>query len=110
VYSNIRHQYPTQPIRQKSYPSIGQQQQILNNENIFQNLINKKCLEITENENTIGILQSLVDDIERALKTVSDKIMEQCKQKNISVAPQLPDNVKLNNIEQLNEDPTESFR
>jgi len=36
--------------------------------------------------------------------------MEQCKQNNISVIPQLPDNVKLNNIEQLNEDPTESFR
>ncbi len=109
MYSNVRHQYPTQPIRQKSSPSIVQQQ-ISNNENIFQNLIDKKCLEITENENTIGILHGLVDDIERALKTVSDKIMEQCKQKNISVAPKLPDHVKLNNIEQANEDPTESFR
>jgi uncharacterized protein (DUF342 family) len=108
VYSNIGHQYPIQPIRQKSYPLIGQQ--ISNNENIFQNLIDKKCSEITENENTIFILHRLVDDIERALKTVSDKIMEQCKQNNISVAPQLPDNVKLNNIEQLNEDSSESFR
>ncbi len=75
-----------------------------------ENLINNKCLEITENEKTIFILHHFVEDIERALKTVSDKIMEQCKQNNISVIPQLPDNVKLNNIEQLNEDPTESFR
>ncbi len=75
-----------------------------------ENLINQKCLEITEDENTILILQNFVDDIERALKIVSDKIMEQCKQKNISVIPQLPENVKLNNIEQSNEDPTESFR
>jgi hypothetical protein len=36
--------------------------------------------------------------------------MEQCKQNNICVVPQLPDNVKLNNVEQANEDPTESFR
>ncbi len=75
-----------------------------------ENLINQKCVEITEDENTILILQNFVDDIERALKIVSDKIMEQCKQKNISVIPQLPENVKLNNIEQNNEDPTESFR
>ncbi len=75
-----------------------------------ENLINQKCVEITEDENTILILQNFVDDIERALKIVSDKIMEQCKQKNISVIPQLPENVKLNNIEQSNEDPTESFR
>lgn len=75
-----------------------------------ENLINQKCVEITEDENTILILQNFVEDIERALKIVSDKIMEQCKQKNISVIPQLPENVKLNNIEQSNEDPTESFR
>jgi hypothetical protein len=56
------------------------------------------------------ILLKFVDDIERALKTVSDKIMEQCKMNNISIVPQLPDNVKLNNVEQPNEDPTESFR
>ena len=36
--------------------------------------------------------------------------MEQRKINNIRVIPQLPDNVKLNNIEQNNEDPTESFR
>lgn len=113
MYSNIRHQYPTpSPQRQRIYPLIGhqQQQQQHKNENLFQNLINIKCGEISENEETILILQNFVEDIERALKTVSDKIMEQCKINNISVIPQLPDNVKLNNTEQLNEDPTESFR
>lgn len=73
-------------------------------------MINNKCVEISENENTIRILQGFVEDIERALKTVSDKIMEQCKENNICVVPQLPDNVKLNNVEQLNEDPSESYR
>ena len=87
-----------------------QQQANLNNENSFQNMINAKCAEISENENTIRTLHNFVDDIERALKTVSDKIMEQCKINNTSVIPQLPDNVKLNNTEQLNEDPTESYR
>jgi hypothetical protein len=110
VHSNIRHQYQSQPIRQKSYPSTGQQQIISNTENFFQNIINKKSSEITENENTIITLHHFVDDIERALKTVSDKIMEQCKQKNICVTPKFPENVKLNNIEQSNEDSTESFR
>ncbi|CAF2417164.1 unnamed protein product [Rotaria sp. Silwood2] len=109
MYSNVRHQYPIQPIRQKSHSSTGQQT-ITNNENLFQNLINNKCAEIIENENTINILHCFVEDIERALKTASDKIMEQCKLNNISVIPQLPDNVKLNNTEQLNEDPCESFR
>jgi hypothetical protein len=105
VYSNIRPSYPSQSIRPKTSSITGQQ-----NENLFQNLITNKCAEIIEHENTIRILHQLVDDIERALKTVSDKIMEQCKQKNISVVPQLPDNVKLNNIEQQDEDSTESFR
>lgn len=108
MHSNVRHQYPLQPNRQKSYPLINQQQQ--SNENLFQNLIEKKSSEIIENDDTIFILHRLVDDIERALKTVSDKIMEQCKQNNIRVVPQLPDNVILNNIEQTNEDPTEAFR
>ncbi|CAF3546466.1 unnamed protein product [Rotaria sordida] len=114
MYSNVRHQYPPQSTRQKLHASTGQQQQhqqmISNNENLLQNLINNKCAEITENENTIKILHRFVEDIERTLKTVSDKIMEQCKLNNISVVPQLPDNVKLNNTEQLNEDPSESFR
>ncbi|CAF0743663.1 unnamed protein product [Rotaria sp. Silwood1] len=115
MYSSVRHQYSTQQTRQKSHSLTGQQQQyhqqtVSNNENLLQNLINNKCAEITENENTIRILHCLVEDIERALKTVSDKIMEQCKLNNISVVPQLPDNVKLNNTEQLNEDPSESFR
>jgi hypothetical protein len=108
VYSNIRPQYSSpQPIRQKLYPS---KEKVSNNENLFQNLIDIKSIEISENENTIIILHRFVDDIERALKTVSDKIMEQCKMNNISIVPQLPDNVKLNNVEQPNEDPTESFR
>jgi len=66
--------------------------------------------ELTDDSLIISQLQTLVDDIERALKTVSDKIMEQCKQQNLMVIPRLPDNVKLNNNEQDNEDPTESFR
>ena len=36
--------------------------------------------------------------------------MEQCKLNNAPVVPQLPDNVQLNNIEQNNDDLTESFR
>ncbi|CAF1201006.1 unnamed protein product [Rotaria magnacalcarata] len=120
-YSNIRQQYPPPPppqqqqhqqqSRPKPYTPIGgQQQAVSNNENLFQNLINNKCEEICENENTIITLHRFVEDIERALKTVSDKIMETCKLNNVTVAPQLPDNVKLNSVEQLNEDPSESFR
>ncbi|CAF1327567.1 unnamed protein product [Adineta steineri] len=114
MYSNTRHQYPSaQPIRQKSYPPPIQQQQqqtISNNENAFQNLINNKYTEISENEHTILILQRLIEDIERALKTVSDKITEQCKINNMPVEPKLPDNVKLNNVEQPTEDATEAYR
>ncbi|CAF4142819.1 unnamed protein product, partial [Rotaria magnacalcarata] len=118
-YSNIRQQYPPPPppqqqqhqqqSRPKPYTPIGgQQQAVSNNENLFQNLINNKCEEICENENTIITLHRFVEDIERALKTVSDKIMETCKLNNVTVAPQLPDNVKLNSVEQLNEDPSHS--
>ncbi|CAM4910448.1 unnamed protein product [Rotaria socialis] len=118
TYSNIRQQYPPPPPQQqqqqprpKPYtPTGGQQQAVSNNENLFQNLINHKCEEICENENTIITLHRFVEDIERALKTVSDKIMETCKLNNVTVVPQLPDNVKLNSVEQLNEDPSESFR
>ncbi|CAF3859199.1 unnamed protein product, partial [Adineta steineri] len=56
------------------------------------------------------ILQRLIEDIERALKTVSDKITEQCKINNMPVEPKLPDNVKLNNVEQPTEDATEAYR
>jgi hypothetical protein len=98
IYPKVRHLHLPKANQQKSLEQKNE------------NLINQKCVEITEDENTILILQNFVDDIERALKIVSDKIMEQCKQKNISVIPQLPENVKLNNIEQSNEDPTESFR
>ena len=80
------------------------------NENAFQNFLNSKCAETVEDENRIATVHQLVEDIERALKVVSDKITEQCKQNNTSVVPQLPENVKINNIEQPNEDPTESFR
>lgn len=111
MHSNVRHQYPPQQSRPRpNFISTGQQQTNLNNENSFQNLINNICAEICENDDTIAQLQCFVEDIERALKTVSDKIMEQCKLNNITVIPQLPENVKLNNPEQSNEDPSESFR
>ncbi|UJR33196.1 hypothetical protein I4U23_020651 [Adineta vaga] len=116
TYSNIRHQYPPQqqqqqqPMRQKTYLPTGQQQTYSNNETSLLNLINNKCAEITENEHTVSMIQRLVEDIERVLKTVSDKITEQSKINNISVVPKLPDSVKSNNADQSYEDPTESFR
>lgn len=106
MHPNIRHQYPTQQIRQKTHSSSGQPQSLSNHES----LMNDKCLEISEDEITLFLLHRFVDEIERALKTVSDKLMEQCKLNNTRVVPKLPENVKLNSVEQPDEDPTESFR
>lgn len=103
--TNIRPTHASQPIRTKPSTPIIQP-----NENRFQNFLTSKCNETNEDEDRIEMIHQLVDDIERALKVVSDKITEQCKQKQTPVVPQLPDKVKLNNIEQPNEDPTESFR
>jgi hypothetical protein len=44
------------------------------------------------------------------MKIVSDKMMKQCQINNIRVTPKLPDNVQLNNTEQINDDPLEAFR
>lgn len=105
VHANIRPTYPVQPVRTKPPPPIVQAY-----ENVFQHFLTSKCSETVEDENRIVMVHQLVEDIERALKVVSDKITEQCKQNNTPVVPKLPDNVKINNIEQPNEDPTESFR
>ncbi|CAF1090562.1 unnamed protein product [Adineta ricciae] len=123
MYSNVRYQYPSQPpiplppqqqqqqlpMRQKTYMPTEQQAHG-NNQQSLLNFIESKCAEISENEHTISTLQRLVEDIERALKTVSDKITEQSKRNNTPVIPKLPDNVKLNNVEQNYEDSAESFR
>ena len=120
MYSNVRHQYPSQPqipqqqeqqqpMRQKTYMPTEQQTHG-NNQRSLLNFIESKCAEISEKEHTISTLQRLVEDVERALKTVSDKIAEQSKRNNAPVTPKLPDNVKLNNMEQNYEDSAESFR
>lgn len=105
VHTNIRPTHTLPPVRAKPSTPIIQP-----NENAFQNFLASKCNETMEDEDRIMMIHQLVEDIERALKVVSDKITEQCKQNETPVVPQLPDNVKLNNIEQPNEDPTESFR
>ena len=80
------------------------------NETKLQELLEMKYAEISEEESTIVTLHSLVEDIERALKTVSDKIMLVCQMNNVQVIPQLPEEAKSSSPEATNDDPTESFR
>lgn len=80
------------------------------NETKLQEILEMKYAEISEEESTIAILHSLVEDIERALKTVSDKIMLVCQMNNVQVVPQLPEEAKPSSPEASNDDPTESFR
>ena len=108
-YSNIILNAFKYSLREKLFSSSDQQQpqQQINSytENIFENLLDRKCTEISEYDSTIIVLNQFVEDIERAMKIVSDKMMEQCQINNIRVVPEL-----LDNIEQTNDDPSESFR
>ena len=76
----------------------------------FHDFLLKRCAEITEDEQMVGMLNVCLDDIERALKVVSDKLMSTCQMNNMPVTPQLPADVKFNNAEETNEDSSESFR
>jgi hypothetical protein len=102
VNSNVIHSEQS-PQRVLSLSSEEQFASNINNEN----LLNRKCTEISEDENTIIMLHRFVEEIERAMKIVSDKMMEQYRINDKHVAPY---EIKLNNPEQTNEDPTETFR
>ncbi|CAF0749776.1 unnamed protein product [Didymodactylos carnosus] len=65
--------------------------------------------DIIESDMTIAAIHKLVEDIERALKLTSDKMMEDSKAKNEKVTPRLPEHVNLT-CEEQTEDPTEAFR
>lgn len=79
-------------------------------QNKFHEFLLKRCAEITEEDSVIKTLNLCFEDIEHALKIVSDKLMLNCQNNNMPVTPQLPDDVKFNNTESTNEDPSESFR
>ena len=102
---------PPQQIRPRLYGFKGPAQHAsAQNETKLQDVLEMKCAEITEKESTISLVHSLVEDIERALKTVSDKIMEFCQMTDTQVIPQLPEEAKPSSPEPANDDPTESFR
>ncbi|CAF1483221.1 unnamed protein product [Rotaria sordida] len=101
----------SQMIPTREMNSNNSQQQInLINENKFEILLNKKHIEITEYDSTIIALNNFVEDTQRAMKYVSDQMMEQYQLKNIRVVPQLLDSIQLNDIKQIDENSSESFR
>ena len=71
----------------------------------FENLLRMKCDEVTEPDSTLILIRNLIETIERALKTVSDKIMQTYKTDNIRVTPRLPDETS-----NEDEDVCESYR
>ncbi|CAF3870443.1 unnamed protein product, partial [Rotaria sp. Silwood1] len=97
-------------IQQQIQFNSNQQSLNLINENNFEILLNRKHIDISECDSTLIIINNFVENIERAMKDVSDKMMEECQLKNIRVVPQLLYNIPLNSIEQTNTDSSESFR
>ncbi|CAF4029329.1 unnamed protein product [Rotaria sp. Silwood2] len=105
---------PADDSQQYTLSSTSQQQQQQQidpiNDNTFEMFLNKKHTDIIEYDSTIIAVNHFVENIERAMKYVSDKMMAEYQQKNIRVVPKLLDNIQSNNIEQINEDSSESFR
>lgn len=96
-------------IRPRTIPPRLMSKQI-SQPNKFQDFLLKRFSEITEDENVIKMLNVSFEEIERALKVVSDKLMLTCQTNNMPVGPQLPDDVKFNNDEDKNADSSESYR
>ena len=97
------------PMRPRITPPRLMSKQI-SQPNKFQEFLLKRFDEINEDENVLKMLNLSFEEIERALKVVSDKLMLTCQTNNMPVAPQLPDDVKFNNDEEKNEDSSESYR
>jgi hypothetical protein len=72
--------------------------------------LHQQYVEISEDDDTITMLQKVCANIERALKSVSDTMMERCKIKNVSVLPPFPAVSPVANAEHTTEDPSEIFR
>lgn len=97
------------PMRPRITPPRLMSKQI-SQPNKLQEFLLKRFDEINEDENVLKMLNLSFEEIERALKVVSDKLMLTCQTNNMPVAPQLPDDVKFNNDEEKNEDSSESYR
>jgi hypothetical protein len=96
--------------REHSYTFKEQLSSVAAYGNTFEDFLERKSIEINDDDSTIQVLHRCVDDIERALKIVSDKLLAICQENNLSVIPQLPDEAKLNMVEQNSDDPMESYR